>query len=679
MGRRNIIKVFENLSIKKKVLYSTLIMFVLIGILSSVAYWTVFIPAIIERIQLHSLRVAESLVTRCSPHMLSNNRPELTGILFQKRGIEKDLSYIFITDAENQMLAHTFIPDIPEGIETANLMELSEDKKIKLITVKGKSVYDAAMPVKEGLKKIGTVHIGVGKKPVDAITMKIGIIFIIVMVIIILLATLLSNLVATYISRPLVRLNKAMNDLSMGRIGQLPQFSDVVKCWEILNCKEKKCPAFQKRDMVCWLVDGTLCYGRQQPGFPEKMEECYQCEVYEKLGGDEIVELSNSFSNIIYTLQVKAMEIRRSEEKYRLLFHDSPNPLFVVEMKHGSILDANNPAIETYQYTREELLNMSILDILHTEDVKRFWEETKDSINKGYVFMPKLEAKKKDGCHFFIDLYARVGKFQEAEVDVWHNSLIIRTVDITKRLEKDALLIQASKMSTLGEMATGVAHELNQPLNVIKVGADFFMKMIRRDKKISEENLLKVSRNISEQVDRATKIINHLRDFGRKSDLNLFEVDINEPIREVFNFLGQQLKLRNIEIDLELDENLPKIMSDKNRLEQIFLNLITNARDAMEAKGEEAIKRLKITTYQENGKVVALVSDTGVGMTKQVQERVFEPFFTTKEVDKGTGLGLTITYNLVKDFKGEMEVDSTPDAGTTFKLVFPVRSNEGNI
>nr|MBC8462555.1 PAS domain-containing protein [Deltaproteobacteria bacterium] len=342
-------------------------------------------------------------------------------------------------------------------------------------------------------------------------------------------------------------------------------------------------------------------------------------------------------------------------------------------------LDANNPAIETYQYTREELLDMSILDILHTEDAKRFWEETQDSINKGYFFMTKLEAKKKGGYHFFIDLYARVGKFQEAEVDVWHNSLIIRTVDITRRLEKDALLIQASKMATLGEMATGVAHELNQPLNVIKVGADFFKKMIRKGKRISEENLIKVSNNISEQVDRATKIIDHLRDFGRKSDLKLFKVDINEPIREVFDFLGQQLKLRNIEVDLHLDKNIPKIMGDKNRLEQIFLNLITNARDAMEAKGEEAIKRLKITTYQENGKIVALISDTGVGMIKQVQERVFEPFFTTKEVGKGTGLGLSITYSLVKGFKGEMEVDSTPDAGTTFKIVFPVHSNEVNI
>ena len=236
-------------------------------------------------------------------------------------------------------------------------------------------------------------------------------------------------------------------------------------------------------------------------------------------------------------------------------------------------------------------------------------------------------------------------------------------------------MIQASKMATLGEMATGIAHELNQPLNVIRVGADFFAKMIRRGQKISEEELLKVSRNISEQVNRATNIINHLREFGRKSDLEVYPVDLNEPIRDVFTILGQQLRLRNIEVSLRLDEPLPKILADKNRLEQIFLNLVTNARDAMEAKGPEPNKKLTITTYQQRDRVVALVADTGVGMSKQVREKIFEPFFTTKEVGKGTGLGLSITYGLVKDLGGDIDVKFTSDIGTIFRVSFPIHTD----
>lgn len=672
------IKLVENLSIRKKVLYSTLIIFVLIGILSSVAYWFIAIPAITEQIKAHSLRVAESLVTRCRPFILSDDRPQLTGILFQKKSIEKDLLYIFVRDAQNRIIAHTFIPNIPEGIETANLMDPFEEEKITLLTVRGQSVYDAAISVRQGLKIIGTVHIGVGKRPVDAITFKMGIIFIIVMIIIIMLAAVLGNLTANYISRPLLKLTKAMDDLCMGRTDQLPQFTDNPKCWDILNCNEKKCPAFQDRDSVCWLMNGTICHGKIQPPFPEKMKDCYQCDVYKKLGGDEIVQISNSFSNIIYTLQLKTNEIRKSEEKYRLLFHYDPNPLFVVEMKSAKITDANRRATETYQYSVEEFKNMSLFDLLHVDDAKRFKINIQDFKEKDYFFLPKLWTRKKDGKQFFIDLHARASKIQENDLtrpDVWW---IIRTVDITQRLEQESQLIQAGKMATLGEMATGIAHELNQPLNVIKVGSDFFKKMISKGNKISDDQLLTIIRNIGNQVERATDIINHLREFGRKVDFKMYPTDINEPIRDVFRLLGEQLRLRDIEVRLDLDERLPKVMADKNRLEQIFLNLATNARDSLEAKDKNDLKQLIITTTQEKGNVVVLFSDTGTGMTQDVREKIFEPFFTTKETGKGTGLGLSITYNLVKDFAGDVDVLSTSKKGTTFRLTFPTYRIERN-
>jgi C4-dicarboxylate-specific signal transduction histidine kinase len=255
--------------------------------------------------------------------------------------------------------------------------------------------------------------------------------------------------------------------------------------------------------------------------------------------------------------------------------------------------------------------------------------------------------------------------------------LIVRTVDITRRLKQEALLAQTGKMATLGEMATGVAHELNQPLNVIQVGTDFLTKMVRRGKKVSQDELFKVSRNISDQVERATNIVDHLREFGRKSDLRTHGVDLNEPVREVFTLLGQQLKLRGIKVNLQLERSLPEILADKNRLEQIFLNLITNARDAMEAKGPEAIKELRITTRKEGNSVLATVSDTGIGVPEYNQKKIFDPFYTTKEAGKGTGLGLSITYNLVKDFRGDIDLESAPDVGTTFTITFPIHQEQG--
>jgi PAS domain S-box-containing protein len=364
--------------------------------------------------------------------------------------------------------------------------------------------------------------------------------------------------------------------------------------------------------------------------------------------------------------------LKVSEEKYRVLFNYDPNCLFMVEMDSARILDLNKAATKVYEYDREELMEMSLFDLLDKEDVPRLSKELGRLTEEGdYVFVPKLWAKKKDGVDFYIDLHARVGKFRERQLGSLGLSLIVRTVDITLGLERQAQLVQASKMATLGEMATGIAHELNQPLNVMRIGADFITKMIRRGQEISDEQLLTVSRNINEQVERATNIINHLREFGRKGDFRVYPVDLNQPIRNVFTIMGEQLKLQNIEVNLETDNAIPKIIADRNRLEQIFLNLVANARDALKEKGPKDIRKITITTYLEGDLVVAEVSDTGEGMSEQIREKIFEPFFTTKDVGKGTGLGLSITYGLIRDFKGGIDVESIPDVGTTFRIRFP--------
>jgi C4-dicarboxylate-specific signal transduction histidine kinase len=236
-------------------------------------------------------------------------------------------------------------------------------------------------------------------------------------------------------------------------------------------------------------------------------------------------------------------------------------------------------------------------------------------------------------------------------------------------------------MATLGEMAAGVAHEINQPLNAIRIGSEYFQKMAGRGGSLPSEMLAKVSGEIASQVERAANIISHLREFGRKSELDELEkLDINKPIRDIFTLLGQQLKLRQINVNLELEENLPPVLGVCNRLEQVFINLVMNARDSMEEEraggyGEDKESSLTIRSYHKDGKVVVVMSDTGAGMAESVKDRIFEPFFTTKEVGKGTGLGLSISYGIVKDYGGDIEVESEAGVGTTFKLTFPTASS----
>ena len=383
---------------------------------------------------------------------------------------------------------------------------------------------------------------------------------------------------------------------------------------------------------------------------------------------DEMGILAVSFNQMTQRLKTSEDEIKASEEKYRSLFENDPNPIFVIDLESFQILDMNIRALETYGYSTEEFLRMSFLDLCDPNEAERI----RSLAAKSCIFLPKIRHRKKNGSSLYVNIHSC------PRLHIGRDVIIANIADITDRIQVEAQLIQAGKMATLGEMSAGVAHELNQPLNAIRIGCEFFLKSLARKNPLSEETLERVSREVVAQVERASNIINHLREFGRKTQAEEMEyVSINTPILGVFTVLGQQLKIRQIEVQLDLTENLPPVLADSNRLEQVFLNLVMNARDAIEEKrlrsgGNIQKALLVIRSRQENDRIVVTVSDTGAGIPETIRDTIFEPFFTTKEVGKGTGLGLSISYGIVKDFGGHIDVESREEVGTTFTLTFPV-------
>jgi C4-dicarboxylate-specific signal transduction histidine kinase len=185
-----------------------------------------------------------------------------------------------------------------------------------------------------------------------------------------------------------------------------------------------------------------------------------------------------------------------------------------------------------------------------------------------------------------------------------------------------------------------------------------------------------MANDIVANVERATGVIKHVRDFARQSEPVRSKVNINDPIRDVFKVLGHQLKVHDIDVQLDLDPGVPDIMAEHNRLEQVFINLVSNAIDAMDEKSKRAdshdlVKQLSLKSFVQDNHVIVQVSDTGTGMSEEVKNKIIEPFFTTKKVGKGTGLGVSISYGIVKDYGGSMDIDSELGRGTTFKLTFP--------
>lgn len=384
----------------------------------------------------------------------------------------------------------------------------------------------------------------------------------------------------------------------------------------------------------------------------------------------DILELIGSRMGAALENSMLNEQCRRSEEKYRSLFNNDPHPIFILDRKTFEILNSNKRAEEGYGYSRNEFLGMNFLDL---EDGGN--DEIPNVIknlpkDKSKLFLKKQHFKK-GKIPFFVNINICYAEYDGGFV------LLATTTDISESIEKEAQLIQASKMTTLGTMAAGMAHEINQPLNVIQICADFFLKMIKKGMPIKDEDLKSMANDISSNVQRATGIIKHMRDFARQSDVVKTKININDPIEDVFKVLGHQLKVHQIELELDLDPELPTIMAEHNRLEQVFINLVTNAVDAMDKKGEELGKqewerRLEIRSFYEDDQVKVTVADTGTGIPKEMVDKIFEPFFTTKEVGKGTGLGVSISYGIVKDYNGAIEIKSEVGKGTTFNLRFPV-------
>ncbi len=239
--------------------------------------------------------------------------------------------------------------------------------------------------------------------------------------------------------------------------------------------------------------------------------------------------------------------------------------------------------------------------------------------------------------------------------------------DITERIELESQLAQADKLSSIGLMAAGVAHEVNTPLAVISSYAQMLSKQVQGDEK--KAALLE---KITRQTFRASEIVNNLLNFSRTSGAAFGDVDVNRVVHETLALLDHQFKTAHVEVEAEFYENLPLIYGSPNRLQQVFLNLFLNAKDAMAGRGG----KLKIST--SNGDAVRIsISDTGSGISQEHIGRIYDPFFTTKNApregqNRGTGLGLSVTYGILQEHAGKIRVESAVGQGTTFYLEFPL-------
>jgi C4-dicarboxylate-specific signal transduction histidine kinase len=287
----------------------------------------------------------------------------------------------------------------------------------------------------------------------------------------------------------------------------------------------------------------------------------------------------------------------------------------------------------------------------------------------------KLDSSRRALIHILQDVHQtnmRLSNSRKAMIhimgDLRHTTEVIQRREFELR-EKQEQLVQAAKLATLGELTTGIAHELNNPLNNIGLFVGNAVDMLSMNVG-DDEAILRALRAAFQQIGKATEIISHLRTFGRAAHVSREPVAIKEIVERSLSLMHEQLRLRQIAVELSMgDDEGPLVMGNAIRLEQVFINLLTNARDAL-AVAEE--KTIRISCRVEGEMVHLVVEDTGCGIRPGYEERIFDPFFTTKDVGSGTGLGLSITYGIISDLKGSISVTSGSSGGARFLIQLPL-------
>jgi two-component system NtrC family sensor kinase len=379
-------------------------------------------------------------------------------------------------------------------------------------------------------------------------------------------------------------------------------------------------------------------------------------ELLETLGGYLGIAIQNG--RLYASLQQKMAEYERLKDFNENIVESINVGIMALDMEDR--IESWNAQMEVmYALPRWQALTQPVGSIFPKEFVEEFYRVRQNAgINNLYKFRLQTPAGETRTVNVAIaPLVTR--KFQVI------GRLVIMD-DITERVELEGQLFQADKLSSIGLLAAGVAHEVNTPLAVISSYTQMLAKQLQGDPQKS--GLLE---KITRQTFRASEIVNNLLNFSRTSGTEFADVDINKVITDTLALLEHQFKISKIEVHSDLTPSITPILGNPGRLQQVFLNLFLNAKDAMPGGG-----RLNVST--SNGDAVSVrVSDTGSGIAPEHIQRIYDPFFTTKTAPKdgqsrGTGLGLSVTYGIIQEHAGKIRVESNPGAGTTFALDFPL-------
>jgi PAS domain S-box-containing protein len=351
-------------------------------------------------------------------------------------------------------------------------------------------------------------------------------------------------------------------------------------------------------------------------------------------------------------------ERKHAEEQFHVAVESSPNGMLMVDQS-GTILLVNRQIEQQFGYERAELIGQPVEMLVpqrmrphHAGDRGKFFAHSESrAMGKGR----DLYGVRKDGQEFPLEI--GLNPIQTSD----GMRVLASVVDISERKRVQEQLQKAERLAELGTLASGMAHEIGTPMNVILGRAEYLLQ------RTADEGMKRGLSTIVTQIERITKVMNQLLAFARRKRPERRAVDLGEIVEDSLEMFQERMTHGRITLEKTIEADMPPVHADRDQLVQVLINLVTNSLHAMPEGG-----RLRLSLDRENRHLRLGVSDTGHGMTEEIRSKVFEPFFTTKDFGKGTGLGLTVVKGIIEEHGGTIDVESVIDKGTTFWIRFPL-------
>ena len=388
---------------------------------------------------------------------------------------------------------------------------------------------------------------------------------------------------------------------------------------------------------------------------------------------EKVFGLLNTIRNITDRKNTE-QAMKASEEKYRTMLNASPDAMLLIDMK-GIIFEASEMGLHLFGVvTRDDLVGKDIFHFVPVNEHNLFREMLVRTTKEGLAQNIAITVSKQNQSVFAGEISATLMQNHAGEPISF--MIIIR--DISHRKKMEAKQIHADRLTTLGEMAAGIAHEINQPLNIISLVMDKILFEIAKPEIVDVGFIKKKSDKIFENITRIRDIIDHVKAFSSSRDEHMLTAfNVNSSIVNATSMIVEQFKHHGINLNLQLEQQIPPIVGNTYKFEQVILNLLSNAKDAITEKksklDEDFEMLVGIRSWQENQGIFVEITDNGIGISKDDIHHIMLPFYTTKEEGKGTGLGLSICQQILKEMGGTIEITSESLHGTNIKLVLPIQ------